>query len=179
MNTSNTLLYILDKENEVSELKTLLEKNSWSPHYRMLLLNSLKQTNHDIYNKLLSSFVFFVPNRAVLWEFLNKNQQQTFINVETEKNEKESKLSKNIEKIDKFIKEEPKIKIDTSKESISDLSEESTKDNNEIVTETLAKIYISQNKKHKAIEIYKKMIVKYPEKITYFANQIKLLEKED
>ena len=44
-------------------------------------------------------------------------------------------------------------------------------------TETLAKIYIKQQRYSKAIEIIKKLSLKYPKKNTYFAGQIKDLEK--
>lgn len=43
-------------------------------------------------------------------------------------------------------------------------------------TETLAKIYIKQQRYAKALEIIKKLSLKYPKKNTYFADQIKYLE---
>lgn len=44
-------------------------------------------------------------------------------------------------------------------------------------TETLAKIYVKQGKYSKAIEIIKKLNLKYPKKNVYFADQIRFLEK--
>ena len=43
-------------------------------------------------------------------------------------------------------------------------------------TETLAKIYVKQHRYDKALEIIKKLSLKYPKKSTYFASQIGLLE---
>ncbi|MEG0949364.1 MAG: hypothetical protein RR212_10010 [Bacteroidales bacterium] len=45
------------------------------------------------------------------------------------------------------------------------------------LTESLAKIYIKQKKYSKALEIIKKLSLKYPEKNVYFADQIRFLEK--
>lgn len=44
-------------------------------------------------------------------------------------------------------------------------------------TETLAKIYIRQRRYSKALEIIKKLSLKYPKKNAYFADQIRFLEK--
>lgn len=44
-------------------------------------------------------------------------------------------------------------------------------------TETLAKIYIKQQKYAKALDIIKKLSLKYPKKNIYFADQIRFLEK--
>ncbi|MDR0657655.1 MAG: tetratricopeptide repeat protein [Mediterranea sp.] len=44
-------------------------------------------------------------------------------------------------------------------------------------TETLARIYIKQRRYPKALEIIKKLSLKYPKKNAYFADQIRFLEK--
>ena len=44
-------------------------------------------------------------------------------------------------------------------------------------TETLAKIYIRQQRYEKALEIIRKLNLKYPKKSSYFADQIRFLEK--
>ena len=44
-------------------------------------------------------------------------------------------------------------------------------------TETLARIYIKQRRYPKALEIIKKLSLKYPKKNVYFADQIRFLEK--
>ena len=48
---------------------------------------------------------------------------------------------------------------------------------NEILTETLARIYIKQGKYDSAIEISRRLSLKYPKKNRYFADQIRYLEK--
>jgi Tfp pilus assembly protein FimV len=45
-----------------------------------------------------------------------------------------------------------------------------------LITETLAKVYEIQGKQEKAIEIYQKLILKIPERSTYFSARIKKLK---
>ena len=56
-------------------------------------------------------------------------------------------------------------------------AKKSSEDVDEIVTETLARIYTEQMLYPKAINVYKKLMLKFPEKSRYFASQIEELEK--
>jgi hypothetical protein len=51
-----------------------------------------------------------------------------------------------------------------------------TIDFNEIVSETLAKLYVKQGHKEKGINMYDKLILKFPEKSVYFASEIEKLK---
>lgn len=53
-----------------------------------------------------------------------------------------------------------------------DISADSVAEDGEIATETLAGIYLAQGLPDRAVEIYYKLSLKYPEKSTYFANLI-------
>ncbi|MCX2573609.1 hypothetical protein [Pedobacter sandarakinus] len=86
---------------------------------------------------------------------------------------------KGAEIIEKFLKEDPTIKppkpeqIDTENKA-----KKSAEDRYDLVSETLAKIYIEQMLYHKAIDTYKKLSLKYPEKSGYFADLIQSIEKK-
>lgn len=60
-----------------------------------------------------------------------------------------------------------------------DIQEESEHDNDDIFSETLASIYIKQKQYSKAINIFRKLSLKNPEKSIYFAARISELEKQN
>jgi hypothetical protein len=76
--------------------------------------------------------------------------------------------------IDRFIKSSPTLERMTLPESqpVRDLSETSTEEEGSFITETLAKIYINQGYYSRAINIYEKLSLQYPEKSAYFAGRI-------
>lgn len=80
--------------------------------------------------------------------------------------------------IDQFIEKDPQIQRSEQMDFDSpvDAARMSNVDNEEFVTETLAKIYAHQGNKEKAIAVYNKLMLKYPQKRTYFAGLIKNLK---
>ena len=95
----------------------------------------------------------------------------------------ENSASKGLEKkqkfelLDKFIENNPKI-VPTEKSKVKVNIKESTKiDKNELMTETLAKVYLEQKKYKKAIQAFKILRLKYPEKSGFFADQIRAVKK--
>jgi tetratricopeptide (TPR) repeat protein len=74
--------------------------------------------------------------------------------------------------IDKFIETSPKIPpVKQSTESVSNF-EINKPDNSYLMTETLARVYLEQKKYQKAIQAYEILILKYPEKSSFFADRI-------
>jgi tetratricopeptide (TPR) repeat protein len=74
--------------------------------------------------------------------------------------------------IDKFIETSPKIspvKHGVASTVTFDLNKD---DNSYLMTETLARVYLEQKKYQKAIQAYEILILKYPEKSSFFADRI-------
>ncbi len=79
--------------------------------------------------------------------------------------------------IEKFINEKPRIKTLKNSTQQQTLPQEESKPSNSLMTETLAKVYLQQKNYKKAIQAYKILILKNPEKSGFFADQIRAVEK--
>ena len=90
-----------------------------------------------------------------------------------------SKKQQQSELIDKFIIANPRIEPNRDKTDypVDDISKPFIEETGGFVTETLARIYVSQGYYSKAIDIYEKLSLKFPEKSSYFASQIEKVKE--
>ncbi len=93
-----------------------------------------------------------------------------------EESPKDDLQHKKFELIDKFISKSPKLKP-SKPTNKSNLAEVSTTPPESLMTETLARVYLEQKNHKKAIQAYKILILKNPEKSGFFADQIRAIEK--
>jgi len=111
-------------------------------------------------------------------EWMNLN---TFSPLPQEKTTKKiiKKVSKKVDKlglIDKFIATNPKIpRVGKSGSKQASILKE-TSNNDSLMTETLAKVYLEQEKYGSAIKAYRILSLKYPEKSSFFADRIKAIK---
>ena len=95
---------------------------------------------------------------------------------EAQEPEIESNRSRKFELIDEFISKSPKINpaVPANK---ANLAEERLVSQEALMTETLARVYLEQKNYKKAIQAYKILILKNPEKSGFFADQIRAIKK--
>ncbi len=182
--------HLLNGETE-AKLKLLTEKYPWFNLGWMLYLKNLKQNESSDYQIVLKKVAVRVPDRKLLYNFIN-----TEIQKKAEKSELENPLNAldgydadNDESpgnplIDNFLNSnQVSIRRTQGDENHDgkgnrfDIIEKSDAENEELITETLAGIYFQQKNYEKALMAYKKLSLKYPEKSIYFATQIEEIEK--
>jgi len=80
---------------------------------------------------------------------------------------------------DKFIIANPRIEPnrDNTNHPAEGLSQPYVEQEGGFITETLARIYVSQGYYSKAIDIYERLSLKFPEKSSYFASQIEKVKE--
>ena len=79
--------------------------------------------------------------------------------------------------IDEFITNNPKINPDRTYTPTHNIAKAQLIQPEELMTETLARIYVEQKNYKKAIQSYKILSLKYPEKSSFFAIQIRAVEQ--
>jgi hypothetical protein len=128
---------------------------------------------------------FSLPERSDLLE-LDLDEDKSIIPPDNETSpedpdhrEKNSKKLLQSELIDKFIITNPRIEPHKDKTYLpnDDISRPFVEETGGLVTETLAKIYVSQGYYSKAIDIYEKLSLTFPEKSSYFASQIEKVKE--
>ncbi len=85
--------------------------------------------------------------------------------------------SKKFQLIDKFISKKPKIIPSDDLSPNTDFTKGRMIQPESLMTETLARIYVEQKNYEKAIQSYKILSLKYPEKSGFFADQIKAIKQ--
>ena len=173
----------------LSEVKKLTVDFPWFSGGWLLYLKNLKNLGHADYDAVLKKVAVMVPDRKVLFMYLNDELPEK-PQATAEKNapagyrlEGDVELQSENSLIDKFLSADSerlrtaKLNPDTNGNgSDKTLIDQSIKEDEELVTETLASIYFQQKNFDKALDAYKKLSLKYPEKSIYFAGRIEEIE---
>jgi len=144
-----------------------------------------------------SDFPEFVPKKTVDpeivdFDLLSFDQQDELFQLdESDQTQEKTKVvqdeiiaevaEEKVDLIEKFIKVNPTIQprndISTAQNDLTELNEASENENDEFITETLSRIYLKQGHLQKAIDSFRRLSLKFPEKSVYFAEQIEEIKK--
>jgi hypothetical protein len=92
-------------------------------------------------------------------------------------NEVRHEKARKFELIEKFIQENPKLEPVHSSDKNKNLAKPYVQAPETLMTETLARVYVQQKNYKKALQAYNILILKYPEKSGFFADQIRAIKK--
>ena len=206
MNKEQFTNYLQNPENldadSVGELSEIVKRFPYCQSAHLLFTINLFKEENVLYNASLKTTAVYAGNRRVLKQMIDQFEQkikqsshesenQSLEPVSTveipdfeeplkEPDSEEIKVKKTKQELlDEFIRNQPSIS--RGKESFysaAEASRQSIVDQENIISETLAKIYYDQHYFEKAINIYERLSLKYPEKSIYFAALIEKAKKE-
>ena len=175
------------KRDELKIIKNISENYPFFKPARILHLLFSKKFKTIDYNNLLRSSSVTSTDRSHLYYILNNdilNQEEKIdlineLDKESFKQEisfldwisktKATPIKSNFKNDNNFKLNDLKIKKHNNKIKIT---------RKDYMTETLAKLYIKQEKFEEALKAYKILCLKYPEKISLFADQIKIIKNQ-
>ena len=172
-------------DSEIVHPKTILEQQQKA--LELSILTSIKEAtnNNDTISENKSESVIelgkpidFTPNeKHSFQEWLQLSRTQPIDrskenNSKTFEDRMEEERKKKAALIDKFIETNPKIAPIKPGTAPAPQFELNSSDNTHLMTETLARVYLEQKKYQKAIQAYEILILKYPEKSSFFADHI-------
>ena len=179
------------RKNDMKLLKKVSRKFPFFLPVKVLKLVLAKKYQTIDYNKILRSTSINITDRIHLYNLLNndllKNDEKQSLIDELKKINYEKEVS--------FLdwlsesKPTPNSSFEQVKKSLSnrlDIHDLKAKKHvktkkikkQDYMTETLAKIYVKQGKYEDALKAYKILCLKYPEKISLFADQIKSIKNK-
>ena len=188
-----------NSEENIQKLENLIKDYPYFLQPKLYYLKILKDKKSKKYDSELKKTAISIYDRSWLFDWINlpwetkKDNNKTIEKDVTikmnfidwinyiEKNKVDINLSESIDKkfdlIETFLNNPSKIEKEDLNRNQKDISIETLASENELMTETLAKIYLKQQKYKKAIDAFRILSLKYPEKNAFFADQIKKIKK--
>ena len=172
---------------DYKEIEKISKDFSYYLPSKLLMLLILKNNDVIEYYKKLNEFSIQFIDRKFLKKIIedgrsNNEIKEVFEDIEIINSPNENSFldwilkTKSIKNQDILDSENRWQELNLSNLKVSSRSvKKITKE--DYMTETLAKVYVKQEKYKEAMKAYKILSLKYPEKISLFANQIKDLKK--
>ncbi|WP_339651061.1 hypothetical protein [uncultured Maribacter sp.] len=167
----NDAEHILDPELFQSKKPEVSKEEETLDIGKPLAFNAKEKYSFSEWLNLASS----IPKEKILEK--TEEKKTVVKNKRTISPKEEAIKKKKFDRIDRFIANNPKIVPTEEKNTSIDISSSSKINKNELMTETLARVYLEQKQYKKAIQAFKILSLKYPEKSSFFADRIRAVEK--
>ncbi|MGK7397721.1 MAG: hypothetical protein ACNS62_24315 [Candidatus Cyclobacteriaceae bacterium M3_2C_046] len=158
----------IEKEKEFE----VIEPKEPSSLFNVPEADSIENKKEDL--SLLTSYL----NQGQVLENPQEQESHQQDNFAQQKQKEQFDIIDNFITNEKFLRKYNTKNKATEEKQQEDLSTKSTSIGDDLISENLAMIMQKQGKVNKAIDIYKKLIWKFPQKKTYFAAQIEELKKQ-
>lgn len=175
--------YIEIEQLDLIELQELVSENPWYSYARHILLIKMHQMSNEIFRDQLSKSAVFLSSRSALFKKIHNPHPIKKEKIADIKPKKVYVVGGDFfsrEEMSEIPKEENmEIKLKTSQHYREEEIPIKKVDYEDLTfyTETLGHIYAQQGYYDKAIEVFSKIILLYPQKSAYFASLIKQIEK--
>ena len=183
--------YLLMGKADIDSLSSAIEAHPYCQVLHILTAIAKNQTDSIYKDDHLEKAAIYVNSRTMLYRRIvlkdlvfEKNLEQEDIKPKLTSKAEDAQSDRTLRSgtsalIDKFIAENPTIrKPKAGFFSAIEKANQSISGEDEFATETLANIYIKTGKIEKAIKIYEKLSLLYPEKRDYFALLIEMLKNK-
>lgn len=166
----------------LSDIQQLADMYPYCATFTILYAKNLWNVNDLRFKSFVQKAALSTYHRDVLQQLMAipavaVNEEPTPYQLTELPEEEPIKPLKQQDLIDKFIASNPKIQLSDKFEYEEPQNLTQNEVSESVFTESLAKIYIKQGQYEKALHIFEKLNLKYPEKNTYFADQIRFLTK--
>ncbi|MDR4988153.1 MAG: hypothetical protein RG741_04855 [Bacteroidales bacterium] len=146
----------------------------------ILYAKVLMHRGHPGYEEVLKRAEACVPDQRLFRAFMAEEERHTPAGNTPETPEMpEAQVRQQRQQaiIERFLTNQPRIQRAGAPAPTGELSRESIEEKSDIVSETLAEVLLKQGQKDRAIMIYNKLSLMFPEKSRYFAKKLKNIEK--
>lgn len=160
---------------QAPELTSALETETQTAELSLDMGKPLQFNKNDRH-----SFEQWLSITSSFSEATPKNKKQSSLSEDKNAKETASETDEKAVKmaqIDAFLAQNPKINSQKEPQEEIDLKASIKLNKEALMTETLARVYLEQKKYKKALQAYKILSLKYPEKNSFFASQIKSVQK--